>query len=126
MKAGIVCVTKFSRCLTWTRRPCSLSFVNFFAVSRNRFVFPGFSGISAPAGGTQPAIDQGLQVAPVMRNRLARMLRLQPGEMSDTICLVNYDTRWMGKPTLAASTPRGEVLPRGFPFFDFFRENFHR
>jgi hypothetical protein len=54
------------------------------------------------------------------------MLRLMPGEMTEKICLATYDTLRMGQLLPAAVTPCGPTHLRGFPFFDFFREIFHR
>ena len=62
-----------------------------------------------------------------MENRLARMLRLQPGEMLNPFNLVNLGQPMMsGQPAKTAQMPRGDVLPRGFPFFYSLREFFHR
>jgi hypothetical protein len=126
MKLGIVCVKELSRRLTEASGPSSLYFVNFFAVPLNCLYPSGFSGIFHPTSEVGTRTGQGLQVALKMRNGLARMLRLMPGEMTEKICLATYDTIWMGQPVSAAETPRGPSHPRGFPFFDFFREIFHR
>ena len=62
-----------------------------------------------------------------MENRLARMLRPQPGQMSNPFSLVNLGQPMMsGQPATTAQIPRGDVLPRGFPFFYSLREFFHR
>ena len=126
MKLGIVCVREFSRRLTEASGPSSLYFVNFFAVPLNCLSPSGFSGIFHPTSEVGTRTGQGLQVALEMKNGLARMLRLTPGEMTEKICLATYDTILMGQPVSAAETPRGPSHPRGFPFFDFFREIFHR
>jgi len=126
MKLGIVCVKEFSGCLTEASGPSSLYFVNFFAVPLNCLYRSGFSGIFHPTPEVGTRTGQGLRVALEMRNGLARMLRLMPGEMTEKICLATYDTIWMGQLLEAAATPRGPTHPRGFPFFDFFREIFHR
>jgi redox-sensing transcriptional repressor len=123
----IICVKKLTNSLTVVTEALSLICVNFFAILRNRFDSAGFSGIGAPTGEARTETSQGLQVALPMRNRLARMLRPQPGQMIDPICLVKFDEpMMMGHPRRSDETPRGDVVPRGFPFFDFFREIFHR
>jgi hypothetical protein len=126
MGFGIVCVKKFSLCLTEAFGPSSLCFVNFFAVPLNCLNHNAFSRILPPTSKVGTRTGQGLQGALDMRNGLARMLRLMPGEMIEKICLATYDTLRMGQPVSAAATPRGLSHPLGFPFFDFFREIFHR
>ena len=68
--------------------------------------------------GLKPALDR--------ENGMARMLRLVPGKMINPFCLVSFGRRMMvGLLTRTAQAPRGDVSPRGFLFFDFFREIFH-
>ena len=123
----IVCVKKISGCLTRGNRVQSLFFVNFFAVFRNRFVCRGFPGVFRPTWMAETKKNQGLKGALSMQNRLARMLRLKPGQMIDPFCLVEHAKPiMMSQPTPTADMPRGDELPRGFLFFDFFREIFHR
>jgi hypothetical protein len=126
MELGIVCVKKFSGCLTEASGPSSLCFVNFFAVSLNCLYASGFSRIFHPTPEVGTRTGQGLRVALDTGNGLARMLLLMPGEMIKKICLATYDTLRMGQPVSAAATLRGSSHPRGFPFFDFFRESSHR
>jgi hypothetical protein len=74
----------------------------------------------------EDAMMEGLTPALDMENRMARMLRLDPGEMINPFCLVSFGRRMMvGLLTRTAQAPRGDVSPRGFLFFDFFREIFH-
>ena len=62
-----------------------------------------------------------------MEKTLARMLRLMLGQMRYSFCLAALDGPiFMGKPDPTAQTPRGRVYPRGFPFFDFMCEIFHK
>ena len=127
MRARIIYVKFFSNCLTRMICTCSLEFVNFFAVPENRRVFNAFPVLKRPLKGTETETERSLQAAPFMENRLARKLLPATNVMHECLCLVgSMNPEPMPWPRQLAETPRGAQRPRGFLFFDFLREIFHR
>ena len=127
LRLGIVCVNFFSKPLTETLRAGSLGFVNFVASLFFFRVYAGFSPMNRRKGDRFLSRERGQKKAPPGGNRLAQILRPAPGQMTEIFRLVVLDDGMIvGQPIRSAVAPRSRARLRGFPFFEFLREFFHK